>query len=126
MKKLIAALVAACVMGSALVSMAATMDGTYAFKARWKEGKPDMQGWTGAMTVKDKEITRTYKSPDGKDTKYYTSSLKQEGNVYVVKHTKAYKSEYVGNEFKNKFTQTGSDLVIESEDAKFKETWTKK
>lgn len=126
MKKFAALAVAVCLMASAAVSMASTLEGTYSFKARVKEGKPDLQNWTGTMTVKEKEITRVYKSVDGKEEKFYTSSVKQDGSVYVLKNVKAYKPEYVGNEFRNKITQNGQDLIIESEDGKFKETWAKR
>lgn len=126
MKKLSAVMMAVCVLAIATVAAAATIEGIYSFKGRWKEGKPDMQNWTGTMTIKEKEMTRTYKGPDGKEEKFYTSTIKEEGKVYHVKHIKAYKPEYVGNEFRNKITQSGSDLVIESEDSKFKETWTKR
>lgn len=129
MKKIAALAVAFCVMAGAVTAFAATYDGSYTFKMRVKEGKPDMAGWNGTMVIKEKEMTRTYKSPDGKETKFYTSTLKEkskDGKLVVVKHVKAYKPEYVGNEFTNAFTATGNDLVIESEDGKFKETWTKK
>lgn len=129
MKRIAAFAVAICVIATAVVSFAATYDGSYTFKARVKEGKPDMQGWTGTMTIKEKEMTRNYNSPDGKEKKFYTSTLKEkskDGKLMIVKHVKAYKPEYVGNEFTNAFTQNGNDLVIESEDSKFKETWSKK
>lgn len=129
MKRLTALAVAICVMAVAAVSFAATLDGSYTFKMRVKEGKTDMSGWTGTMTIKEKEMVRTYKSPDGKETKFYTSTLKEkgkDGKLMIVKHIKAYKPEYVGNEFTNAFTLSGSDLIIESEDGKFKETWTKR
>lgn len=129
MKRIAAFAVAVCVIATAVASFAATYDGSYTFKARVKEGKPDMQGWTGTMTIKEKEMTRNYNSPDGKEKKFYTSTLKEkvkDGKVMIVKHTKAYKPEYVGNEFANSFTQNGNDLIIESEDSKFKETWSKK
>lgn len=129
MKRIAALAVAVCVVVTAVASFAATYDGTYTFKARWKDGKQDMQGWTGSMTIKEKEMTRNYNSPDGKEKKFYSSTLKEkskDGKVMIVKHVKAYKPEYVGNEFANTFNQSGNDLVIESEDTKFKETWTKK
>lgn len=129
MKRIAALAVAVCIMGTAVASFAANYEGTYSFKARVKEGKPDMQGWTGTMTIKAKEMVRDYNAPDGKEKKFYTSTLKEkskDGKVVIVKHTKAYKPEYVGNEFTNTFTQNGNDLVIESEDTKYKETWSKK
>lgn len=129
MKKIAALAVAVCVMVTAVASFAATFDGSYTFKARVKEGKPDMQGWTGKMTIKETEMVRDYNSPDGKEKKFYTSKITEKvknGNVMIVEHTKAYKSDYVGNKFDNKFTQSGNDLVIESVDGKFKETWSKK
>lgn len=129
MRRIAAVAVAVCMMVSAVASFAATFDGSYTFKMRVKEGKPDMPGWTGTMSIKEKEMTRNYKSPDGKETKFYTSSLKEkskDGKVMIVRHIKAYKPEYVGNEFSNAFNLNGNDLVIESEDGKFKETWSKK
>lgn len=108
-------------------AFAAGLDGTYSFSARTKAGSPDMQGWQGTMTIKGNEIVRTYKAPDGKQEKSYTSTFKQDGNLYVLKHTKAYKPEYVGNEFKNKIVVNGNTLTMEAEDGKsFKEVWTKK
>lgn len=105
---------------------ATTFDGSYKFTARTKEGAADMAGWTGEMTIKGNEVTRNYKAPDGKAEKFYTSTMTQNGNWYVLKHTKAYKPEYVGNEHKNKFIVNGATLTMESEDGKFKEVWTKR
>ncbi len=129
MKKFAALAVALCVVATAVASFATTYDGTYTFKERIKEGKPDMQGWSGTMTIKEKEMVRNYNSPDGKEKKFYTSTLTEkskDGKLVIVKHVKAYKPEYVGNEFTNKISQNGNNLVIESEDSKFKETWAKK
>lgn len=129
MKKIAALAVAVCVVLTAVASVAATFDGSYTFKGRVKEGKPEMQGWTGTMTIKEKEMVRNYNSQDGKEKKFYTSKLTEKvknGNIMIVEHMKAYKPEYVGNAFDNKFTQTGNDLIIESVDGKFKETWSKK
>lgn len=129
MKKVVATIVAIAVMSVAAVGMAATYNGSYTFKERIKEGKSDMQGWNGTMTIQEKEMVRNYSSPDGKENKYYTSRLTEktkDGTVVTVKHIKAYKQEYVGNEFDNKITQNGSNLIIESVDGKFKETWVKK
>lgn len=126
MKTMLKLVAVTAVLFVSLSAFAAGLDGTYNFSSRTKEGAPDMPGWAGTMTIKGNEIARTYKSPDGKQEKFYTSSFKQDGNLYVIKHTKAYKPEYVGNEFKNKFIQNDKTLTMESEDGKFKETWTKK
>lgn len=116
------------VLVASVSALAASIDGSYKFSSRMKDGTADMSGWQGTMTIKGSEISRTYKSPDGKQEKFYVSNLKQEGNgnVYVLKHTKAYKPEYVGNEFRNKLTLNGNSLTIEAEDGKFKEVWVKK
>lgn len=108
------------------VAFAAHFDGTYKFQSRAKEGKADMQGWQGTMTIKGDMMDRTYQSADGKDKKFYTSSIKQDGNVYILKHIKAYKPEHVGNEHRNKMDLKGGTLTLSSEDGKFKEVWTKK
>jgi hypothetical protein len=118
-------LLAVVVLLASASALAASFDGTYKFSSRTKDGVADMTGWQGAMTIKGSEMSRTYKSPDGKQEKFYNSTLKPEGSLYVVKHTKAYKPEYVGNEFKNKFNVSGKTLSIESEDGKFKEAWQK-
>ena len=100
MKRIAAVAVAICVVLTAVASFAATYDGTYTFKTRVKEGKPDMQGWTGTMTIKEKEMVRNYNSPDGKEKKFYSSTIKEkskDGKVVVIKHVKAYKPEYVSN-----------------------------
>lgn len=125
MKKM-AKIFAACVLVASVSAWAANFDGAYKFQSRAKEGKVDMQGWQGSMTIKGNEMDRTYKSSDGKDQKFYTSTIKQDGNIYVLKHIKAYKPEYVGNEHRNKMNLNGNTLTIESEDGTFKEVWTKK
>lgn len=107
-------------------AFATAFDGGYTFTSRTVDGTPSMQGWNGTMTVTGTEMTRNYKSADGVATKYYVSTVTESGNVYVLKHTKAYKPEYVGSEHRSKLTQTGNTLAIESEDGKFKEVWTKK
>ncbi len=108
------------------VSAFAGFDGTYNFTSRVKDGAADMNGWNGTMTIKGNEVTRSYKSPDGKQEKFYNSTMTQNGDVYVLKVTKAYKPEYVGNEHKNKITVKGNTLIMQSDDGKFSETWTKK
>lgn len=108
-----------------VAAFATTYDGSYKFTSRTKDGAADMNGWQGTMTIKGNEMIRNYKSADGKQEKFYTSTLKQEGDVYVLKHTKAYKPEYVGDEFKNKFDLKGNTLTIKSTDGKFQETWQK-
>jgi hypothetical protein len=110
---------------SALAIAATNLDGNYKFSSRTKDGKADMSGWQGTMTIKGNEMTRTYKSPDGKTEKFYTTTIKPEGNVYLLKITKAYKPEYVGNEHRNKLNLNGNTLKMEAEDGKFSETWQK-
>ncbi|MDO8494286.1 MAG: hypothetical protein Q7S68_03005 [Deltaproteobacteria bacterium] len=105
---------------------AATLDGNYTFASRAKNGAPDMQGWTGTMTIQNDTVARTYKSVDGKETKAYTAALKQEGDVYNFTITKSYKPEQVGTIHKNKITTAGKTLTIESADGVFKEVWAKK
>ncbi|MDO8528080.1 MAG: hypothetical protein Q7T03_10400 [Deltaproteobacteria bacterium] len=107
-------------------AFAANFDGSYTFSSRSKEGKPDMQNWNGTMTIKGDEMYRTYKSADGKEQKFYTSIIKQDGKIYILKHTKAYKPEYIGNEHRSKIILSGATLILESEDGKFKENWDKK
>lgn len=123
--KTMSRLLAVAVLFVSVAALAATsLEGTYKFSSRTKEGVADMSGWNGNMTIKGAEMTRNYKSPDGKMEKFYTSTMKSEGSIYVLKHTKAYKPEYVGNEFKNKINLKGDTLTIESEDGKFTEVWT--
>lgn len=124
--KTVAKVLAVLVLFASVSVLAASLEGTYSFSSRLKSGAPDMAGWQGTMTIKGTEMTRNYKSSDGKQEKFYTASMKQDGNVYVVKTTKAYKPEYVGSEYRNKITVTGNKLVIESEDGAFKEEWIKK
>ena len=119
-------LLAVAVLFVSTVALAGSFDGTYNFKSRAKDGQPDMQGWTGTMTIKNDEITRNFKSPDGTQEKYYTSTWKKDGDVYAMKFTKAYKPEYVGKEYKNKVNVTDNTLTFEGTDSKFTETWTKK
>lgn len=105
---------------------AGTFDGTYKFSSRTKEGTPDMQGWSGQMTVKDATWNRTFKSADGTTSKFYTTTATAApNNAYKFKFTGAYKPEYVGTEVTNKIIVTGNTLTMESEDGKFKEIWTK-
>jgi outer membrane lipoprotein-sorting protein len=125
--KTIARVLAVAVLFVSVAALAATsLEGAYKFSSRMKDGAADMAGWNGNMTIKGNEMTRNYKSPDGKMDKFYTSTMKPEGDLFVLKHTKAYKPEYVGNEFKNKITLNGKTLTIESPDGKFKEIWTMK
>ena len=107
-------------------AMAASLDGSYTFSSRVKDGKPDLVGWTGAMNISNNMMARDYKSPDGKETKFYEGTMKQDGGNYTIKFTKAYKPEYVGAEHKNKITLSGKTLTMEAVDGKFKEVWTKK
>lgn len=125
MKK-IAMLVAVVGLFVAATSFAANFDGTYTFQSRTKDGKADLAGWKGTMTIGNNEMSRTYTSPDGKDQKFYVGTMKQEGDLVAVKFTKAYKPEYVGNVHKNKLEWQGSALTMTSDDGKFKEVWTKK
>lgn len=124
MKKVLMCL-AAVILFVSVGAVAANLDGNYKFSSRVKDGTPDMSGWQGTMTIKGQEMTRNYKSSDGKQEKSYTSAMKQDGSVFVLKHTKAYKPEYIGNEFRNKIVLTGNTLTIEAEDGKFKEIWQK-
>jgi len=125
--KTVAKIMAVAVLFVAVVAVAATsLDGTYTFSSRVKEGKADMTGWTGNMTIKDNVMSRKYINPASKEEKFYEGTMKQDGDVYSLKLTKAYKTEYVGQEHKNKMTLTGNTLTMESVDGKFKETWTKK
>jgi len=107
-------------------AFALVLDGSYTFTSRSKEGQPDMAGWTGTMTIQGTEMSRTYQSADGTQKKFYTSTVQPDGTIYVLTHTKAYKPEYVGNAHRTKFSAAGSNFTMESEDGKFKETWTKK
>jgi len=125
MKKLFGMAAVAVLLVSAMAIAASGLDGTYKFSSRTKEGKADMAGWQGTMTIKGDEMARTYKSSDGKTEKFYTTTMKQEGNVYVLTTTKAYKPEYVGNKFRNKLNLNGNTLMMEAEDGKFKEVWLK-
>ncbi len=106
---------------------AANLDGNYVFKSRSKEGKPDLAGWTGTMKIASGAMDREFKSADKKETKFYMSTMKNDGgDIYTCKFTNAYKPEYVGQEHKNKIVLKGSELTIESADGKFQEVWTKK
>lgn len=125
MKK-IAMLVAVVGLFVAATSFAGNFDGTYNFQSRTKEGTPDLAGWTGTMTIANNEMSRTFKSPDGKSEKFYAGPMTQEGDLVAVKFTKAYKPEYIGNVHKNKMQWQGSALTMTSEDGKFKEVWVKK
>lgn len=124
MKKICGAVAVALVLFSTS-AFAASFDGTYKFSSRTKDGALDMQGWQGTMTIKGTEMDRTYKSPDGTQQKSYTSTFKQDGDLYILRHTKAYKPEYVGNEFRNRINLNGQTLTMEGLDGKFKETWAK-
>lgn len=124
--KMLPKFLAVVVLAASTLVYAANFEGTYTFSSRTKEGNPEMQGWSGTMVIKGNEVNRTYKSSDNTQEKFYTSTFKQDGNIYVLTHTKAYKPEYVGNEHRNKFLLNGNTLVIESEDGKFQETWNKK
>jgi uncharacterized membrane protein len=108
------------------VIAAASFDGTYTFTSRVKDGQPDMVGWTGTMTIGNGTMSRSYTNPANKDAKFYEGTMKQDGDVYILKLTKAYKAEYIGQEHKNKISVTGNTLTMVSADGKFKEIWTKK
>lgn len=104
---------------------AAKLEGNYTLKAQYKGGQPQTD-WQGTMTIKGTEMKRDYVSGDKTKTKYLVSTMTADPkvvDVWVVKHTKAYKPEYVGNEFRNKINLTGATLTIESEDGTFKEVW---
>jgi hypothetical protein len=125
MKK-ISSLVAVAVVFTALAAFAADISGTYTFSSRIKEGKPDLVGWNGTMTIGNGTILRKYASADGKDSKFYEGTFIQDKDIYTIKFTKAYKPEYVGQEHKDKITLNDKTLTMESTDGKFKEVWTKK
>lgn len=125
--KNVAMLCAVAVLFIAVSAIAAELDGSYTFVSRTKDGAPDLSGWNGTMLIEKGMMSRSYKSKDGKEEKFYEGTMKSEGSdVYAVKFTKAYKSEYVGNEHKNKIMLSGATLTMESTDGKFKEVWTKK
>ena len=124
--KHVARLIAAALFLVSLQAFAANLDGTYAFTSRVKEGKADLAGWNGTMTIAKETMSRKYTSPDGKEVKFYEGTMKHDGDTYAITFTKAYKPEYVGQEHKNKITLTGNTLTMEAIDGKFKETWTKK
>ena len=124
--KLAGKLLAVVVFAASVAAMAASFDGSYKFSSRVKNGAPDLQGWSGEMSIKGDTISRTYKSADGKEDRFYIGTLKKDGDLYTVTYTKAYKPEYVGNQHQNKFIMNGSNLKIEAPDGKFQETWTKK
>lgn len=126
MKKLSTIVAVAVLLVSVAAVAAISFDGTYAFTSRAKEGTPDMVGWTGTMTIGNGTMARNYTNPANKEVKFYEGTMKQDGDVYVLKLTKAYKPEYVGQEHKNKITVTGNTLTMVSADGKFKEIWTKK
>lgn len=108
-----------------LAAIAGNLDGNYTFSSRVKEGKADMVGWSGSMSINNNTMVRKYTSPT-KEEKFYEGTMKQEGDIYTIKFTKAYKPEYVGAEHKNKITLSGNTLTMEGADGKFKEIWTKK
>lgn len=109
------------------LAFAANLDGDYKFTSRTKEGKPDLAGWNGTMKIAGGTMRRDFTSPDGKETKFYESSMKDDGhNVYSMTFTKAYKPEYVGKAYKNKVTVNGNKLVVSDVDGKFTEEWVKK
>ena len=118
--------IVAVVMVVAVAAGAASFDGTYQFTSRSKEGTPDMAGWWGMMIITNGTMSPIYHSPDATQEKYYVGTLTPTGNLYTIKFTQAYKPEYIGNEHRNKITVDGAGLVVESEDGKFKEVWTKK
>lgn len=111
--KNLARLIAVVVLLASSTVFAANLDGTYTFSSRVKEGKPDMVGWNGTMTIAKDTMARTYTAPaPAKETKFYEGTMKQEGDLYSVKFTKAYKPEYVGQEHKNKITLSGNTLTL--------------
>lgn len=124
--KIVIKIMAVAVLFVSIAAQAADLSGTYTFSSRLKEGKLDMSGWTGTMTINNGTMIRKYTGPDGKEQKFYEGTLKQDGDVYTIKFTRAYKPEYVGSEHKNKITLSGKTLTMEGLDGKFKETWEKK
>ncbi len=107
-------------------AFAGNLDGVYKFSTRTIEGAPNMQGWWGMMVIKSNTMTRMYRSTDGTTEKFYVGDLSNEGDVYKLKLTHAYKPNYVGNEHQNKIILNASNLSMESLDGKFIETWIKK
>ena len=126
MKKILASVVMVAVVLGAVAASAANFDGVYKFTSRSKEGTPDMAGWWGMMVITNGTMSRLYHSPDGVQEKYYVGAMTQVGDVTTLRLTQAYKPEYVGNEHRNLIRFTGTNLIVESEDGKFKEVWTKK
>lgn len=105
---------------------AGNLDGTYKFKSRVKEGKPDLVSWTGTMKVAGDIMNKELKSPDGKEVKTYESNCKTKGaNLYNCTFTKAYKAEYVGKAYDNNIVLNGNELKIKSPDGSFEEVWMK-
>lgn len=125
--KLVARMVAVAVFLIASTSFAASIDGTYSYASRIKDGKPDLVGWNGTMTIAGTTLSRKLKSADGKEERFYDTTLTNNGgDLYTLKTTKAYKPEYVGQEKQNKITLTGNVCTIASPDGSFKEVWNKK
>lgn len=126
MKKLTGLVAMAVLLVSATV-LAANFDGNYSFVSRTKDGGPDLAGWTGTMKIAGNTMSRNFASKDGKETKFYESTMKNEsGDLYSCTFTKAYKPEYVGQTHQNKIQSNGTQVTIESPDGKFKEIWSKK
>lgn len=127
MKKL--AVFVAVVMGFvAVAAYAADYSGNYTFVSRAKkvDGKmtADLAGYKGTMKIENNVMRRDLTSPDGKDKRFYVSKMTPDtGNLVTIKHTDAYKPNYIGNEFKNNFIKNGDELKLEAPDQSFQEVW---
>ncbi|MFH1729370.1 MAG: hypothetical protein ABIA04_13255 [Pseudomonadota bacterium] len=126
MKKLLAVSIFSILLLSSLGLAQANIDGVYSFKARFIDGKADMENWWGVMVITNPTMSRFFLSPDKKTEKYYVGTMKNDGKFVNLTLTYSYKAMYVGNVHKNMFYMQGTDFVIESEDKKFKEVWVKK
>ncbi|EKD50780.1 MAG: hypothetical protein ACD_62C00429G0005 [uncultured bacterium] len=127
MKKLILGFTVLALVLWAGASFAASLDGNYSFVSRAKANQPDLVGWTGTMSITQGTVTRNLTSPDGKEVKYYDNTLTDNGNdLYTFKTTRAYKPDYVGQEYQNKVTLKDNQLIIASPDNTFNEVWAKK
>lgn len=107
--------------------LAGSLDGSYSFVSRVKDGKPALEGWTGTMKIENNLLVRNLKSKDGAETRFYETTMTDKGgDVYVLKTIKAYKPEYIGDEQTNKITAKGNLVTLQSLDGKFNEVWQKK
>lgn len=127
MKGIARLMVIAAVVLFSMSALAAGLDGSYSFVSRTKGTTPDLVGWTGTMKIAGGTMSRTFTSKDGKESKFYDSTMKNEGgDLYSCTFTKAYKPEYVGQTHKNRITSAATQVTIEAPDGSFKEVWTKK